>query len=366
MKHVCVSLASMNINKRNIRYLLILAQVLFWVVIIWGSYPLQTRLEADGVERVPLITLLWFCLPFILLININWYFIAPRFLKRGSYGSYGLYVAGSIIFCSIILAFNPIVVEQVDMWLIMGESGRKLLVPRILTMMYILTVTYLLSMPFYLSLGWFDQQSKIDKLESENLRSELNVLKNQVNPHFFFNTLNSLYSLSLKKSEKAPEIILKLSELMRYVIYDANKPLVPIQEEVEYLESYFQIQKLRLSSNVKVAFHWQVDDPSTGIVPLLFINLLENAFKHGTDSMVSSGMVNCTLQLEKDQLTFRLKNRYEKAIKEKDEKVGLGLQNLKRRLNLAYPKCHTLSISDENGTFDVLLTIEKTDELPHS
>ena len=355
----------MKITKKHIRYLLISAQALVWVTLILATAPIQTRRMLDGMERTPLYEILWVCLPFMILLNVNWYFLAPRFLKKGTYGKYALYVGATILVSATILVFHSNFIDQNDLWLMFGDSEQEMLIPGFFTMVYALLMVYLLSMPFYLSLGWFDQQSKIDKLESVNLRTELDSLKDQINPHFFFNTLNNLYSLTLTNSAKAPEAILKLSELMRYVIYDASKPSVSIQEEEDYLECYFEIQKMRLGAKAEVHFESQVDDPSTSVAPLLFINLLENAFKHGTDSMVKGGSIHCALQLEKRRLTFQLKNRYEKAIRASEEE-GLGLANLKRRLALTYPNSHTLTITDENGIFDVSLIIEKTDDLPHS
>ena len=357
----------MKITKKHIRYFLIIAQSLVWAAIIWATIPISTRRAAavDGIDTLTVPEIIWVFIPYIVLINVNWYYLAPRFLRKGSYGKYALYVGALIFACAAALALNQSFMEQNDLWLIFGESERELLIPGIFTMIYALFVVYILSMPFYLSLGWFDQQSKIDKLESENLRTELDSLKDQINPHFFFNTLNNLYALTLSNSEKAPEMILKLSELMHYLIYDGSKASVAIQEEVDYLESYFEIQKLRLKEHADIRFEPQVDDSSTRILPLLFINLLENAFKHGTDSMTKGGRIECSLHMQNGRLNFRLKNRYEKIISTKKEE-GLGLDNLKRRLALAYPGSDSLTFTDENGIFDVSLVIDKTDELSHS
>ncbi len=347
------SFVSMKITKQRIKQLLIVAQVLIWISIIMATIDL----------RQPLVQVLWFYIPYIFLINFNWYYLAPRFLQKGTYLRYGFYVLATILGCAIVLTLNGNFANESEMWLIISESGAKYLIPVMLTMSYAVSVVYLLSMPFYLSFGWFEQRSKIDRLESENLRSELSSLKEQINPHFFFNTLNNLYSLTLNNSDKAPEAMLKLSELMRYVIYDANKPFVSIQEEVDYLESYFELQKMRIGEKAKVMFSHSIDDPTTQVVPLLFINLLENAFKHGVDSMVKGGSIECSLTLEKGRLEFNVKNAYESG-ETNDARVGLA--NLKRRLTLLYPESHTLTVTDGTNTYYVSLIIEKTDELSHS
>jgi two-component system sensor histidine kinase AlgZ len=145
--------------------------------------------------------------------------------------------------------------------------------------------------------------------------------------------------------------------------YDANKPYVTIQEEMDYLEDYFEIQKIRLSNKTEIHFESKINELSYPVLPLLFINLLENAFKHGVESMIKGGYIRCSIQLQKGKLQFRVKNKYENN---EQKKEGKGLINLKRRLNLAYPDAHSLTIKDENGIVDVSLTIDKTDEVSHS
>ncbi len=134
-----------------------------------------------------------------------------------------------------------------------------------------------------------------------------------------------------------------------------------IQEEVDYLENYFEIQKIRLSSKAEIHFESKIDELSYPVIPLLFINLLENAFKDGAESIIKKGYIHCSLQLQKGKLQFHVKNQYEN-----NEGKGKGLINLKRRLSLAYFGAHTLTIKDENGIVDVSVTIDKTDEVSHS
>ncbi|AFU70348.1 two -component sensor histidine kinase LytS-like protein [Psychroflexus torquis ATCC 700755] len=289
--------------------------------------------------------------------------MAPRYLKKGSFVKQGLYILGTLLVCAFIFSLNSNINEGNQLQLMTTEPEKSFFIPSYLIHVYLFFITYLVSMPFYLSLGWFEQQSKIDKLESETLRTELDSLKNQINPHFFFNTLNNLYSLSLSNSEKAPKAILKLSELMRYVIYDPSKPYVTIQEEMDYLDNYFEIQKIRLSNKTEIQFESKIDELSYPVLPLLFINLLENAFKHGAESMIKGGYIHCSLQLQKGKLQFHVKNKYENNKQKQEEK---GLINLKRRLNLAYSEVHSLTIKDENGICDVSLTIDKIDEVSHS
>lgn len=355
----------MKITKTHIRYLLILAQVLIWIGIIWAMTKNQQIAEnmLVGFESPPAIYALWICFPFMLLINVNWYFLAPKYLKKGTYVKYSLYVIATILVCAFMLSLNSSINQGNEMYIMVSDSEDQLFIPAYLVNAYLFFMVYLVSMPFYLSLGWFEQQSEIKKLENESLKNELDNLRSQINPHFFFNTLNNLYALSLENSEKAPDAILKLSELMRYVIYDASKDVVTIREEVDYLENFFELQKLRLSNHADIQFKSKIDDSSTLVIPLLFINLLENAFKHGAESMITQGNITCSLLLEKGHLHFRVKNQYEEN---EEKRKGKGLDNLKRRLALAYPNRHSLIIKDESGIFDVSLIIDIENEVPRS
>ena len=350
----------MKITKRQIGYLLILIQLLIWVLIIIGFA--ESDEKSDGYWSAAL-SALWLCLPFILVINFNWYYLAPQYLKGREYRRYFLYLFGCILFCALVLLFNPYIDSRGDMWLIISSSEDRILIPKLLTLIYGLSMIYLLSMPFYLSVGWFDQRQQIERLETEQLRTELGSLKMQINPHFFFNTLNNLHALTLINSEKASEAVLKLSEMMRYVIYDASKPEVTIQEELDYLQGYFDLQKMRFGTQVEINFSHSLDDPGTKVAPLLFINILENAFKHGADSMIENASVQCQLKLEKRKLSFFVKNSFEQR---PDEHVGVGLQNLRRRLSILYPSNHRLDVQEHKGFFEVRLTIDKTDDLHNS
>lgn len=347
----------MRITAKHIRYFLVFGQIVIWILIIAAGAESQSHRDM-GIE--PVLFVLWLCIPIITVINFNWYFLAPRFLKKGAYKKYFLYLAGCIIFCSIVLSLNSTIMENPDAWLIISRTEKRILIPKLLILIYGLTMVYILTMPFYLSFGWFDQRKQIEQLETEHLRTELERLKGQINPHFFFNTLNNLYSLILTNSGQAADAMLKLSEMMRYVIYDASKSSVSIQEELDYLNAYFDLQKMRLGTKAEVSFDHKVDDPFTRVVPLLFINILENAFKHGVDSMVKKAFVACQLNLSKNRLAFHVKNSHEKK---GAEHKGLGLGNLRRRLTLLYPDSHRLEIKDENGIFEVSLTIEKVNEL---
>ncbi|PAJ76017.1 hypothetical protein CJF42_01910 [Pseudoalteromonas sp. NBT06-2] len=217
----------------------------------------------------------------------------------------------------------------------------------------------------HLAFSWlFGQWQLLKELNNQKTEAELMHLKSQVNPHFFFNTLNSLYGLTLEKSDIAPSIILKLSEIMRYSIYQAEKERVPLQSELTYLNNFIQLQQLRFVQRVEVETSIDVDNVNQAIAPLLLINLLENAYKHGVESMSEKSWINLSITLDSGSFTFHLSNNISadkeeviKAVPAKEDS-GLGLRNLTKRLELIYPQKHQLTISNHNEVFDVSLCIQ--------
>lgn len=192
------------------------------------------------------------------------------------------------------------------------------------------------------------------RLKNEQTQAELLHLRSQLNPHFFFNTLNNLYGLTIKNSKQAPEVILKLSEMMRYTIYQGEKSSVTMKNEITYLENYIELHKIRYKKSVLIAFNHAIDETLT-IAPLLFINLLENAFKHGVDTLEEDAFVKINLTSDAKVIYFSIENNFDET--EKNQAKGIGLTNLKRRLSLLYPKKHTLEFTRQSNIYNVTLKI---------
>ncbi len=213
---------------------------------------------------------------------------------------------------------------------------------------------------FLLVIGiiWIIMQLKsIMTLKNEKAKTELLHLKSQVNPHFFFNTLNNLYGLVGKDPEKAQKLILKLSDMMRYSIYEGEKELVTLKEEVDYLKNYIQLHKMRYHKKIDIHFNCQIDG-NYKVMPLLFIILLENAFKHGVENLRKNSSVNINMITDKGAILFEVENNYDP---ETIEKSGIGLKNLKRRLELVYPNKHTLSFSITKNVYKAQLILNNYD-----
>lgn len=214
--------------------------------------------------------------------------------------------------------------------------------------------TMIMTIPLTILVQWVSQTRKIETLQKEKSEAELSLLKQQINPHFFFNTLNNVYALSLDKNSKAPDAILQLSDLMRFVIYEGTNDYVPLRHEVEYLQDYFELQKMRLHEGHDIRLDINIENPEIDIAPLLFIILLENAFKHGIENKEEDGFILASIKESQGVIRFECRNTYDNL----NNTAGLGLTNLKKRLELVYPDKHELDIIEESMYFTATLEID--------
>ena len=215
---------------------------------------------------------------------------------------------------------------------------------------------FFLPIPALFLIWIFEQWKWVQNLKAEKSKTELSLLRAQINPHFFFNTLNNLYALTIKNSKQAPDVILKLSDMMRYTIYEGEKETVQIGDEIDYLNNYIELHKIRYKKTVDISFDHDIDS-SLSIAPLLYIILLENAFKHGIDSLTENAFIHINLYEDDDFIYFKIENNFDP--KEISEVKGIGLTNLKRRLALIYPKKHELTVDKTFNIYNVILKISK-------
>jgi sensor histidine kinase YesM len=214
---------------------------------------------------------------------------------------------------------------------------------------------------------WYINEKQRKDMENQKLTAELSFLKSQINPHFFFNTLNSIYSLAISKSDKTPEAIIKLSELMRFIIYESEKESVPLRRELDYINNFVELQKLRLMSNITVNYRIEGDLADLKIEPLILLPFIENAFKHGIDS-IKKCVINILVKVSSSQLWLTVENPVVKLNNiQTNDSQGIGLANSKKRLQLVYGSNHTLNITQTNDSFKVeLKIILNTNELHNS
>jgi LytS/YehU family sensor histidine kinase len=201
------------------------------------------------------------------------------------------------------------------------------------------------------------QEKQIEEQQKEHLKSELSFLRSQISPHFIFNVLNSIVYLIRTKSEAAEAVTLKLSELMRYMLYETENAQIALEQEITYLKNYIELQKIRFEEDVEIQFLIEGNATTQKIEPMLLIPFVENAFKHGV-GLVKNPIITIDLKIKDNALFFSVKNKIapEKAF-EKDSSSGIGIKNVQRRLELLYPKTHQLAIKNENGNFEVFLDL---------
>lgn len=201
-------------------------------------------------------------------------------------------------------------------------------------------------------------------LKREILQSELNFLKSQINPHFLFNTLNNLYSMAQEKGhEDLSTGIEELSNLMRYMLKGSSSANVPLENEIRFIESYIQIQQLRIAEEDDFILDYKKEGNFTNarIAPLLLIPFVENAFKHGI-SQESKSIISIDIKLTGRNLKFMVKNKIFRELRMPDQETGIGLQNVRRRLQLLYPQKHTLEVQESNSQYIVFLNIKLDDQ----
>jgi hypothetical protein len=217
---------------------------------------------------------------------------------------------------------------------------------------------FFLPIPFVAVTLIYSQWKWLQDLKREQASAELAMLKSQINPHFFFNTLNNLHALTVRGAKEAPDLILKLGEMMRYTIYQGKKEEVSLSQEVDYLNAYLELNRIRHRQAVTLNFHHQIQR-GDAVAPLLFIILLENAFKHGVERKTNGAFVNLVLTSTKDSINFTVENNFDLA--ETGELPGIGLENLRRRLELTYPDQYQLELRVKDDTYFASLSITPHD-----
>lgn len=294
----------------------------------------------------------------LLLVPIAYFtslVLVPRLFMKRRYWQFGL----SIVVISFVWPPLPIYLGNVIDVEFFGAGPEDLDEPFDTTgafvMMVIMGITTLVNMTW----RSVKQQGKVDKLENERLTTELSLLRNQISPHFFFNTLNNLYALSLEQSQETPKVILKLSEMMRYTIYECNEAHVPVSKEVKYLENYIDLQQIRHYQKAKIEFLRYLGEKDVEICPLVLIVFLENAFKHGVDGAEGDAFVRLQLETSENMLRFRIENSMAPA-RSLNEPGGIGLENALKRLDLVYGKRYSLDVTEADNIFCVDLTIDLT------
>lgn len=288
----------------------------------------------------------------IVLSIVNNFVLLPQIIKKGRYGFYFATVIVTIVLFSL---NEELVIEQI---LAPGSERSEWSMRGLYFALFRSTMIILIFSSYKLLWDYQSKLTKIKTLEKEKVESELKFLKSQVNPHVLFNNLNNIYSLALEKSPQVPEMILKLSQMMRYMLYDCNEQFVPLEKEINYLQDFIELQKLRLEENAMVNFSIEGDPENKKIAPLLLITFIENSFKHSMDTTDKPVEIIIRLELSDHTLKFHTANTYTPDAENDLNTEGIGLKNVKKRLELIYGDQHELNIYPENHYYHVTLDLE--------
>ncbi|MDN5285052.1 MAG: hypothetical protein JWR38_1326 [Mucilaginibacter sp.] len=324
--------------------------LLFWMAII-SLLMYFAHNDSEMTTRALMVKCLLYPAINISLFYINFLFYIPTFLDKKRYWAYTLFTIITIIIYSlgkygIGLVYKDIVLVHMDKPISFASYF-------LITAFTSLTFIFL-SIVLKFSTDWFLNERIQHDLENQRLSAELAFLKSQINPHFLFNSLNSIYSLAYQRSETTPEAILKLSEIMRYMLYECNDNKVDLSKELQYLHNYIDLQKIRFGNKAFIDFKVMGNVTNQQIVPLLLIAFIENAFKHGVANDVTSP-IKLLINVDESKLHFFIQNK--KHTHNRDASGGIGLNNVQRRLNLLYPDRYTLNIRDEADSYTCELSI---------
>ncbi len=322
------------------------ATLFFFTLSSGKGEPVWDRIFAD----------LFFHLAGLVVIGyVNYFYFLPRLLKHQEIGRYLLTFGPTFI----LLTFVFLRGKQAIIHYYYPNDG-WMYSPRF-TINVVMSVFFAAACVGLLKFveDYFELEARRKELENRQLTSELQFLKAQINPHFLFNTLNNLYYLAVNQSTRTPEVIAKLSGMMRYMLYDSNHSLVPLKKEIEYIENYLSLERLRLDEEVPITFEVEGTIEGVRIAPLILITFLENAFKHGVSGSGSDVFITVKLEVASGICHYRVVNsKLAQGSKTLEEKSGIGLQNVRRRLELSYPDRYDLHTRETDERYQVDLQLQ--------
>ncbi len=326
------------------RTIQILLQAGFWLVIgtNYMNYLLRDFALLDALGTT-IFAMCIYAVPFYL----NYFFISDYLFIKKQYVRFSLLIL-------LVLSIPVLIINFTDYaWLLVDESSYDYNIDGISNFIFFLLIsTAIKGMEI-----WLNNQQREAQREKEKLQAELNFLKLQINPHFLFNTLNNIYSLAYSGNPKSADMIAKLSQILRYMLYDCKEERVALQKEIDLLENYINLQILKFAEERNIDLYTEGINLDHKVAPLLLINFLENSFKHSDISTNEKGWIKIAAIVENDVLEFTLANSLPRQQNAASENSGLGLANIQKQLTLTYPENHQLEIEKNDHEFQVTLKI---------
>ena len=351
----------MPINIKNIDFNRhrIIWHILFWLLyLILYAFSSNIYYEDSNIYRI--LAQFSITVPIdILAAYFTAYYLLPKFLLKGKYIHFiVLFFLSAVIFIFLQRALMYFITYPV----FYPESYQNIKFYKINYIFSFFNIYAIVGIFASIKLlkYWFENQQTTRLLEKEKLEAELKFLKSQIHPHFLFNTLNNLYALTIDKSDQAPEVVIKLSDLLDYMLYECNTPKVSLDKEIKLINDYLSLEKIRYGKELQINFDISGKTAGKQIAPMLLLPFIENSFKHGLSKKINNPWIYIALRINNDSLNFNVKNnKIENKTKEKDEYTeGIGLKNVRRRLDLLYNGIYTLNLFDEGDSFEIDLNIK--------
>lgn len=323
--------------------------ILVTIVFLWDRKYLIQKLGLPNfflcsVIRVSLlIGLAW--------LNIKW--LIPQYLTKQKYTAYFLLTLGLVILCLVLQG----IFDYLMFGFLIGLRGNSSLY---VSVAYNFSHTFfylILMVALKFSIDWYEQRKLLQDMRVEKLQAEVNYLRSQVNPHFLFNALNNLYALTLKKSDLAPDVVLKLSAIMEYMLYESDEAQVPLEKEIRYLENYLELEKLRHGDEADIKMSVTGLTDSCTVPPFLLLPLVENAFKHGISRAIHDAYLHISIQIGQGIDILVVNNKMNGQ--QDRPSGGIGLVNLRNRLELLYPGEYDLQTDDLPDEYRASLKINR-------
>lgn len=360
----------------RIRWVRILANIVAWLLPI-TLLPVYSEAEWKTASwDVLSLSLIYCCFScFAAAFYLNAFLLVPRLLGRRKYGWF------TLAFIAVFFLFYPMFKYTVQLSgaiapNVHAEIYFKLWYKRLgLVSYYAPYYVILVLLPLLLKFfrDHYTVTNRITQLQQQHTELELNFLKAQLNPHFMFNSLNNIYSLSLHQSSATPAIVLKLSDLLRYTLYETKDSLIGLDREIQFIKDYIDLEKIRHGDHVKIDIDIQGNPAQQQVAPLLLVPFIENSFKHGVNAQFGNAWIKLQLHISGNELHFVLRNNMPGAEEKKyqlNKAGGIGLQNTRKRLALLYPNRHRLNITEHDDVYEVALTLQLNQPnhvpMPHS
>ncbi len=339
----------------------VVLHVLFWLIIVFASTFL-TSLNL-GLFRHHLINNLALLPAQLLAAYFLNYYQLPKLVYKKKYTSFIVSGLLSVFVFSVIARLSIIYIAEP---FFRTDFQQETLLEIISDPYYLFAVyapgVYLFPMVMLaikMTKGHLNEKHQLDILKKEKATTELNFLKAQIHPHFLFNTLNNLYTLTINKSDIAPEVVIKLSEILDYMLYECGDPTVTINKIEKLIQHYIDLEQLRYGDELDLVFEKDIDNAATEVAPLILLPLVENAFKHGASKDLAQPKVHISLRVVGQKLRFNIFNSKSTLIQEPEQRTykGIGATNIKRRLDLIYPNNYDLNVDEKKDSYTVDLEI---------